>query len=325
MATVNVNTSNNTVTVSSGVTTVVQTSTKGPKGDRGLQGLQGIAGPTGSIGPQGIAGPTGSVGIQGSVGPTGPAGIQGIAGPTGSIGLQGIPGPSGSIGPQGVAGPTGSIGPQGVPGIANTGSLFVSASVTGSTISLEKGDGTIVDLTVDTGSNIVSWNNLLDIPQNLVSSSIQVDYNSISNTPTTLLSSSQQITNFGFISSSQTIETGSFATTGSNTFVGNQIVSGTLNIATNSGDEGGEIQLGKALTNTTIAGNNVIVDVFRDRVRIFEDSGSTRGAFLNIVSQSAGVSSQIVTSPNIFSIQTISSASYAALNPPISGTLYIIV
>jgi hypothetical protein len=121
------------------------------------------------------------------------------------------------------------------------------------------------------------------------------------------------------------VNTSSFATTGSNTFVGNQIVSGTLNIATNSGDEGGEIQLGKAVTNTTIAGNSVIVDVFRDRVRIFEDGGSNRGAFLNVVSQSASVSSEIVTSPNIFSIQTISSASYTALTPPVSGTLYIII
>jgi hypothetical protein len=131
---------------------------------------------------------------------------------------------------------------------------------------------------------------------------------------------------FATTSSLQTIinVTGSFATTGSNTFIGNQIVSGTLNIATNNGDEGGEILLGKALTNTTIAGNNVIVDVFKDRVRIFEDSGSNRGAFLNIVSQSANVESQIVTSPNLFSIQTITSASYASLTP-VSGTLYVII
>jgi len=115
-----------------------------------------------------------------------------------------------------------------------------------------------------------------------------------------------------------------FATTGSNIFVGNQIVSGTLNIATNSGDEGGEIQLGKAVTNTTIAGNNVILDVFRDRVRIFEEGGSSRGAFLNVVSQSANVNSEIVTSPNLFSIQTITSASYASITP-VSGTLYIII
>jgi hypothetical protein len=119
-------------------------------------------------------------------------------------------------------------------------------------------------------------------------------------------------------------KTGSFATTGSNTFVGNQIVSGTLTIATNGGDEGGEILLGKAVTNTTLTGSGVVVDIFRDRVRIFEESGTTRGAFLNVASQSAGVSSQIVTSPNLFSIQTITSASYAALTP-VSGTLYVII
>jgi hypothetical protein len=120
------------------------------------------------------------------------------------------------------------------------------------------------------------------------------------------------------------INTSSLATTGSNTFVGNQIVSGTLTIATNGGDEGGEILLGKAVTNTTLTGSGVVVDIFRDRVRIFEESGTTRGAFLNVASQSAGVSSQIVTSPNLFSIQTITSASYAALTP-VSGTLYVII
>jgi uncharacterized protein YlxW (UPF0749 family) len=119
-------------------------------------------------------------------------------------------------------------------------------------------------------------------------------------------------------------KTGSYAKTGSNTFVGNQIVSGTLTIATNGGDEGGEILLGKAVTNTTLTGSGVVVDIFRDRVRIFEESGTTRGAFLNVASQSAGVSSQIVTSPNLFSIQTITSASYAALTP-VSGTLYVII
>jgi hypothetical protein len=138
------------------------------------------------------------------------------------------------------------------------------------------------------------------------------------------ISSSAQITAFGFISSSQTIDTSSFATTGSNTFVGNQIVSGTLNISTNGGDEGGEILLGKAVTNTNITGSGVVVDVFRDRIRIFEEGGTTRGAFLNIVSQSAGVASEIVTSPNLFSIQTITSASYSSLTP-VSGTLYIII
>ena len=153
--------------------------------------------------------------------------------------------------------------------------------------------------------------------RNVTGSSGILQYDSV----TKEVSYSDNLSNYGVITSSNT---SSFATTGSNTFVGNQIVSGTLTIATNGGDEGGEILLGKAVTNTTLTGSGVVVDIFRDRVRIFEDSGSTRGAFLNIVSQSSGVSSQIVTSPNLFSIQTITSASYAALTP-VSGTLYIII
>jgi hypothetical protein len=139
-----------------------------------------------------------------------------------------------------------------------------------------------------------------------------------------VVSSSQQIADFGFITSSQIIETGSFATTGSNTFVGNQIVSGTLNIATNSGDEGGEIQLGLAQTNTILSGS-IVFDVYTDKLRLFEGGGNNRGAFLNVASQSNNVSSEIVTSTTVSKIETISSASYAALNPPISGTLYIII
>jgi len=128
----------------------------------------------------------------------------------------------------------------------------------------------------------------------------------------------------------QTVNTGSLATTGSNVFSGNQIVTGSfdvtsfLNIGTGNGDEGGEMMLVKPITNTNISGSGVIIDAYRDRIRIFEQGGATRGAFLDITKQSNAVSSQIVTSPNLFSIQTITSASYASLTP-VSGTLYIII
>ena len=46
--------------------------------------------------------------------------------------------------------------------------------------------------------------------------------------PTGVLSSSAQITQLGFISSSQTLNTGSFATTGSNIFIGNQTITGSI-------------------------------------------------------------------------------------------------
>jgi hypothetical protein len=80
----------------------------------------------------------------------------------------------------------------------------------------------------------------------------------------------------------------------------------------------------KPITDTNISGSGIIVDSYHDRIRIFEQGGSTRGAFLDITKQSNTVGSQIVTSPNLFSIQTITSASYAALTP-VSGTLYIII
>ncbi len=46
--------------------------------------------------------------------------------------------------------------------------------------------------------------------------------------PSGVISSSQQISDFGFITSLQTINTGSFATTGSNVFIGTQIITGSI-------------------------------------------------------------------------------------------------
>ncbi len=111
--------------------------------------------------------------------------------------------------------------------------------------------------------------------------------------------------------------------TGTNIFTGTTTLRGGVNIGTGSGDEGGEIQLALPQTNTTLTGS-VVVDVWRDRVRIFEAGGNNRGAYLNMTSQSVAVGSSIVTSPNLLTIQTITSASYASLTP-ISGTLYIII
>ena len=53
----------------------------------------------------------------------------------------------------------------------------------------------------------------------------------LSGKPSGIVSGSSQITDLGFISSSQTLDTGSLATTGSNTFIGTQIISGSLNVS----------------------------------------------------------------------------------------------
>ena len=111
--------------------------------------------------------------------------------------------------------------------------------------------------------------------------------------------------------------------TGTNVFSGSTTLRGAVAIGTGSGDEGGEINLAYAQT-TSLTGSVLNFDVYQDRLRIFEGGGNNRGAYLNVASQSNSVGSSIVTSPNLLTMQTITSASYAALTP-VSGTLYIII
>ena len=70
-------------------------------------------------------------------------------------------------------------------------------------------------------------------------------------------------------------------------------VSGTLKLLTQGGDEGGEIFLGKATTNTTLA-DGITVDIYQNKLRIFENGGGLRGAFIDIANTTAnGVGSEI--------------------------------
>ena len=49
-----------------------------------------------------------------------------------------------------------------------------------------------------------------------------------------------------------------------------------------SANEGGEIRLAKAQTNTTLVGTGVTIDVYENRLRIFEQGGDARGYYLDI-------------------------------------------
>jgi hypothetical protein len=82
------------------------------------------------------------------------------------------------------------------------------------------------------------------------------------------------------------------------TFTGNITapeVSASTKLVANSvgGDEGGEILLGKPATNSTIAGTGVTVDVFQNRLRIFEQGGDARGFYLDLTKASNGVGTNI--------------------------------
>jgi hypothetical protein len=126
--------------------------------------------------------------------------------------------------------------------------------------------------------------------------------------PSNLISSSAQITAFGFISSSQTINTGSFATTGSNTFTGNNTFSGSVTIGSGGGNEGGELQLAYAPTNSTLTGSAVAFDVYQNRVRIFENGGNNRGGYFDLTTLGNGVSTNLV--PTLYLLEAYANDTY---------------
>lgn len=83
------------------------------------------------------------------------------------------------------------------------------------------------------------------------------------------------------------------------------------------GDEGGEVTFGLAATNTTLA-TSVTVDIWRDRLRIFESGSPNKGAFLNIAGTSSGVASELITSNGT---QTLTNKTLTS--PTLSGTVSI--
>ncbi len=137
----------------------------------------------------------------------------------------------------------------------------------------------------------VSWNSVTNKPEGLVSSSLQ--FNSTSLPFTGSFTGSLTGSLFGTASwaqsSSQAISS-SFATTAASVNTLNQSVSASGNIAAgqylisnnSTGDEGGEILLAKPQTNSTIAGTGVTIDVYQNKLRIFEQGGSARGGYWDI-------------------------------------------
>jgi hypothetical protein len=70
---------------------------------------------------------------------------------------------------------------------------------------------------------------------------------------------------------------------------------GLLKSLNSVGDEGGEIVLAIPQTNTTIA-NNVVIDIYQNKLRFFEQGGSARGFYVDITSGSGGASTNLAGS-----------------------------
>jgi hypothetical protein len=72
------------------------------------------------------------------------------------------------------------------------------------------------------------------------------------------------------------------------------VIPGTFKISTVGNDEGGELVLGNAVTNSVLAGD-VKIDVYQNKLRFFESGSPNRGAFINLASASIGVGTDLLS------------------------------
>ena len=113
------------------------------------------------------------------------------------------------------------------------------------------------------------------------------------------LSGTQTLTNKTL--TSPTISGGSIdnATIGGTTpaaITGTTVTStGNLVSTFSSGDEGGEIQLAKPQTNTTLAGS-VSIDIYQNKLRFFENGGTNRGFYIDITTGTSSAGTNIISS-----------------------------
>ena len=76
---------------------------------------------------------------------------------------------------------------------------------------------------------------------------------------------------------------------------GDGAFTGYLKSLNSQGDEGGEILLAKPQTNTSIAGTGVTIDVYQNKLRIFEQGGDARGAYIDLTAAASGVGSNLLS------------------------------
>jgi len=79
-----------------------------------------------------------------------------------------------------------------------------------------------------------------------------------------------------------------------NVFTGTNRFNGQVTIGGTGGDEGGELQLVTAQTNTTLTGSYASVDIYRDRLRIFEGGGTFRGVHVDLSKAPDGVAGELI-------------------------------
>ena len=77
--------------------------------------------------------------------------------------------------------------------------------------------------------------------------------------------------------------------------VAGQILGSTLKSTQSSGDEGGQLDLATAATNQSLSGGSVAIDIYQNKLRIFETGGSNRGVYIDIANgATAGVGTDLL-------------------------------
>lgn len=76
--------------------------------------------------------------------------------------------------------------------------------------------------------------------------------------------------------------------TGALTYEGNFVANGELSSLNSNGNEGGQLNLALAQTNTTLNGS-VVMDIYQNRLRFYESGGTNRGAYIDLTAATGGV------------------------------------
>jgi hypothetical protein len=307
-----------------------QVNTTGATGSTGMTGPTGFTGPTGRTGPTGFTGPTGQTGPTGAsqTGPTGPqapvASLNYAQSATGTVTIV-----NGTATPYNIA--SLNITTTGKPVQLNCMTdfnpsanaawvrlqLYRDSTAIGNSIQAEPGStagangnlpfniqfidtpsaGTYTYFLKGVGGSFAGGNFNFGESSGPVLSAIELasaigptgpGFTSISNFGANRLLTATTSSNTAVAQPNLTYDGTTLGVTG------DIRTSGTLTIGTPSGNEGGELRLALAQTNTTLS-TNVTIDVFQDRLRIFEGGGTFRGAYLNVANLASGVGSEFLT------------------------------
>ena len=316
--------------------------------------------PAGRRGPAGAAGPTGSPGSAGAAGTAGATGPTGLPGSAGTAGATGPTGPSPTTAAlnysqtkgatKTITGPTLSdpivqttITTKGGPvQIIATGDANPTTSGAYCLLSLYR-DATEVGQSVQCESSSINENvpyalHVIDTPtagtytysakykagtgtfqfgeaSGAIISVIELQ-NVVGSTGPTGPSAGSA--NQVIYKNSSNVVTGS----ASLTFDGTTLNAPNMSLTNSTGDEGGEMVLAKAVTNSDISGTGIVIDSYRSRLRIFEQGGANRGVYIDITQASAGVTTNLLARvPAWTSAGTIQSVGWGATTTaPTIGT-----